>query len=85
MSVVQYFIHDGQKMFNVEQAVMDGWHTTLDKLPISFAVVDRNKPEHRVVVSSITHDRLFNMWFVHFAEGGWLCLDDAIEQFMREE
>ena len=85
MSIVKYFTHEGRKVFDVGQALIDGWGITLAKLPgiIGALLTDRQNPSHRATILSITHDRIFNMWFVHYAEGGSQCLDHSIEQFER--
>ena len=84
--IVQYFERDGLKQFDVVQALADsGWDVDLDELPTLSGLVlaDRSNPEHRVTVSEVTCTQLFKMWFVHYVEGGWQCLDHAIEQFTR--
>ena len=88
MGIVQYFRMDGAKKFDVKQALADsGWNITLEELLMTtyIPLVDRKDPGHKVTVSYFTQDRLFEMWFVHYAEGGWQCLDHAIEQFALDK
>jgi hypothetical protein len=82
--IVQYFERDGAKTFDVQQALRcSGWGVELEKLleTTGLVLTDRLKPSHVVTVSHITYSRWFEMYFVHYAEGGWQCLDHAIEQF----
>ena len=87
MTIVQYFEQDGAKTFDVAQALRcSGWRIEPSALltTTGLVLVDRLEPQHTVTVSHITHDRLFGMYFVHYTEGGWQCLDHAIEQFRRK-
>jgi hypothetical protein len=84
--IVQYFTVDGQKKFDIAQALRDsGWGVSYARLDEMAGVqlVDRNNPDHRVTIAGIRADPLFAMVFVDFEGGGWLCLDHAIEQFRR--
>ena len=86
MPIVQYFERDGAKVFDVAQALAcSGWDVEQSRLldTHGLVLVDRLKPQHIVTVSHITYDRFFIMYFVHYKEGGWQCLDHAIDQFRR--
>ena len=82
--IVQYSYDNGRKVFDIDRALIDsGWGITEDNLlkTSGLKLADRNNPNHIVTISHIEHARFFNMYFVHFSEGGWLCLDNAINQF----
>lgn len=86
MGIVKYFEQDGQKTFDVIQALNDsGWGIPFDDIldTTGLRLVDRTDESHKVTVSAITLDHITKTYFVHFKEGGWLCLDNAIEQFTR--
>lgn len=86
MGIIKYFEQDGQKTFDVIQALNDsGWGILFeDILDIKgFRLVDRANENHKVTVSSITLDHITKTYFVHYEEGGWQCLDNAIEQFAK--
>ncbi|AGO48858.1 hypothetical protein Phi46:3_gp114 [Cellulophaga phage phi46:3] len=78
MGIVKY---NKNRQFSIIQAVKDGWnkeYVVLDDL-VGLKLQDRKNPKHKVTISDIG-------WFmdicnVSFEEGGWLCLDHAIEQF----
>lgn len=82
--IIKYFYMNGQKFFDVVQAIKDsGWGIEYENILKcqGIELIDRNDPNHRVTVASITLDKFFRMYFVSFVQGGWLCLDHAIEQF----
>lgn len=84
--IVKYFEKDGQKTFDVVQALKDsGWDVPFENILMTqgLELVDRNDPCHLVTVSSIVLDRIYRMYFVSYVEGGWQCLDHAIEQFRK--
>ncbi len=84
--VVVYFDLHGQKVFDPAQALRDcGWGISLENLSEAegLVLVDRLDPDNRLIVKTITHDRLMGMYFVSFKEGGWQCLDHAITQFEK--
>lgn len=89
MSIVKYFYdYDNQKLFDVKQALKDsGWGIMFKDIleTNGLKLVDRNDPKSKVTVSRITLDRLFATYFVHYVEGGWNCLDHAVEQFALDE
>lgn len=80
-NIVKYFIKNGDKVFSPEQAMRDGgWGENILDLR-GVWVVDRSDPNRRVQIEKIAYDRFFNMYFVHYVNGGWQCLDHAINQF----
>jgi len=84
VSIIQYTQDRFTKTFDVAQALHDGeWGITLEMLPSvqCLRLIDRNNPEHHVTVSRIEYTRWAEMYIVSYAEGGWQCLDHAIEQF----
>ncbi len=88
MGIVDYFELDGCKVFDVLQALKtSGWGIEYkDILATSgLRLVSRDDPQIKVTVRSIKLDRLFAMYFVDFVEGGWSCLDHAIENFELDE
>ena len=83
---VTYCEVNGIKKFDVAQALSDsGWGVSLEDIlkTEGLELMDRKNSNHRATVSSIRFDRFMQMYFVSFAEGGWLCLDHAINQFER--
>lgn len=81
MSVVQYFMRDGLKTFDINQAIRDGQFPD-PRHPSEYEgmiVVDRQSGEE-ATITRITGSE--EMYFVHFSSGGWLCLDHAIEQYI---
>jgi hypothetical protein len=86
MPIVKYFEDEnGNKQYDVPQALEDGgWGIKQDDLRAvsGMLFMHRKDPNHRVLVTHITHDILFNFYLVFFQEGGYLCLDHAIEQFI---
>ena len=83
-NIVRYFQRNGAKMFDVKQALRDsGWGVGLDELPAvqGLQLIDRKQPGHTATISAIKHSSSYGMWFIYFENGGWQCLDHAIEQF----
>lgn len=86
MGIVRYFNQGLRKMYDVHRALADsGWGITifqLDNLK-GMRLVDRSDPDHCVTVNRVS--RFLDMYLVHYEEGGWQCLDNAIDQFARLE
>lgn len=88
MSIVKYFYENKQKLFDVKQTLEDsGWNIKFKDIlkTKDLKLVDRNNSKHLAIVSSVTLDRLFGTYIVHYIEGGWQCLDNAINQFTLDE
>ena len=84
--IVRYFKRNGVKVFDVAQALRDSqWGVLFEDIlkTKGLRLIDREDPKYQVTVSSIVLDRSMNMYFVSHIEGGWQCLDHAIEQFGR--
>lgn len=82
MAIVKYIDKEGGRTFNVVQALKDGWGKDWEgeDAIIGLKLQDRKKAKHKVEVSKV--DWALGTMRVHFKEGGWLCFDHAIEQFM---
>lgn len=88
MSIVKYFQKNNRKVFDVKQAVEDsGWNIEFEDIlkTKDLKLVDRKDSRQSTTVFSITLDRLFGTYFVYYIEGGWQCLDNAINQFTLDE
>lgn len=87
MSIVEYFEKNGRKVFDVVEALSaSGWNVLYeDLLEISgLHLVSRDDPHEKITIKSVVCDTLSVMYYVHFEEGGWLCLDHVIEQYQLE-
>lgn len=85
-TIVQYYDEGGRIVFDVGQALSDGgWEVAQEGLVgiSGLELVDREDPKHKITVSYIRHNEFFNMYFVNFVGGGWLCLDHAINQYKK--
>jgi len=82
MSIVKYFIKDNVKTFSNKQAVNDGWDAELnEEALIGLILEDRSNPKHKVKIKGLNYH--LGTMIVHWEEGGWNCLDHAVEQFKR--
>jgi hypothetical protein len=78
MAIVKY---TKDRRFSIRKALKDGWekeYISFDEM-IGLKLQDRKKENHLVVIEK--YDWYMGVFRVHFKEGGWLCLDHAIEQF----
>lgn len=85
--IIKYFEENGQKTFDVVQALRDGeWGIELKDLlgTSKLELVSRRDPEYKVTVKEISLNKLLMTYLVMFEEGFWLCLDHAIEQFAKK-
>lgn len=81
MGIIKYEFDEEGKCFNVGQALMDGWGVEWEgeDALIGLSLQDRKNPRHKVTIKKV--DWTLETMRVWFNEGGWLCLDHAIEQF----
>ncbi len=85
--IIKYFEENGQKTFDVVQALRDGeWGIELKDLlgTSKLELVSRHDPEYKVTVKEISLNKLLMTYLVMFEERFWLCLDHAIEQFAKK-
>ncbi len=88
MGIIRYFELDGCKVFDVVEALKaSGWKIEYKNILATsgLRLISRDDPQNKVTVRSIRLDRLFATYFVRFVEGGWLCLDHAIENYELDE
>jgi hypothetical protein len=82
MGIVKYKTKDnGGKIFNVGQALKDGWGKDWqgEEHLIGLKLQDRKDPSHKAVIANIDWEvGTMRVWWV---DGGWSCFDHAIEQF----
>ncbi len=77
MSIVHYYIKDGRKVFNCGQAVKDGWG--VEWSDVVGLELTRRIDNHK---TTITHlGEVAGIITVHFAHGGYLALDHAVEEY----
>ena len=83
MGIIQYTGEWPNRKFNVGQAIKDGWGLDWqgEEALIGVKLQDRKKARHKVEVDNV--DWFMGILRVWFKEGGWLCLDHAIEQFKK--
>lgn len=66
------------KKFDVKHNLNKFWGVNFDEL-IGLVLVDRIDPNQTAKISSVENE--FGMAIVYWENGGWNCLDHAIEQF----
>jgi hypothetical protein len=80
MNIIKYCYREGIKVYSINQAIKDGgWpDPAYPNLYLKLHLVDRKTGEPAIAEKIIGDESLYQ---VCFQGGGWLCLDDAIEQY----
>lgn len=81
---VEYKGEGFDKKFNIQHNLNKFWGVDVDEL-IGLELVDRLNPKHTAKI--IAYDFRYDTATVAWENGGWNCLDHAIEQFdvLKEE
>jgi len=83
MSIVEYYMKDGFRKFNPNQAIKKAWGIDCDGFDYSplegLKLQDRQNPTDTTTIDRL--DWMLTVAIIYFKEGGYLALDHTIEQF----
>ena len=81
--LVKYIETDSGRYFDTKSAIKEHWGLDVNYYSElkGLKLVDRNKKSHLVEIEKVEHEVFMDIALVYWKNGGYNCLDHAINQF----
>lgn len=82
MGYVKYKTDKYGRFFDIAENLKEIWGVQSTDILVGLKLKDRKNPKHVVTIEKIYED--LGIVMVQWKEGGWNCLDHALEQFEKQ-